>query len=400
MILFPEYQRELATVSRVPKAEPDILLCFSHLRWDFVFQRPQHLMTRFGKTYRIFYFEEPLEEEGSAAPRLDRRAVAPGVVVTTPMLPAGTPAEDRSGILRELLDALVADEGQPAVAWYYTPMMVPFSFHLEPGCVVYDCMDELANFRFAPPELLSLERRLLDRADVVFTGGYSLYEVKREKHGNVYPFPSSVDRAHFMQARSVAEQSADQRDIPGPRLGFYGVIDERFDIALLDEVAAARPDWSFVMLGPVVKISEDELPRRDNIHYLGCKTYDELPAYLGGWDVALMPFAMNAATRFISPTKTPEYLAGGRPVVSTPIADVKRHYGDLAGVRIARTAEQFIEACETALELAHGSRGWLAEADLLMSTQSWDVTQARMAGLIDQVLVVPEAAAADAMVAV
>ena len=326
-----------------------------------------------------------MEETGLAGPRLNRRSVAPGVEVVTPMLPEELPTEERNAVLRTLLDELVAAEGQPAVAWYYTPMMLPFSAHLEPDCVVYDCMDELANFRFAPPELLPLERRLLDRADIVFTGGYSLYEAKREKHGNVYPFPSSVDRAHFMKARSVDSEPADQRDIPGPRLGFYGVIDERFDTQLLDAVAKARPDWSFVMLGPVVKISEEDLPRRDNIHYLGCKSYDELPAYLGGWDVALMPFAINAATRFISPTKTPEYLAGGRPVVSTPITDVKRHYGDLAGVRIARTPDQFVAACEAALELARGSKGWLAEADLLMSTQSWDVTQARMAGLIAQV---------------
>ena len=208
----------------------------------------------------------------------------------------------------------------------------------------------------------------------------------RQRHGNVHPFPSSVDLAHFMKARSVDAQPADQADIPGPRFGFYGVIDERFDTALLDAVAAQRPDWSFVMLGPVVKISEDELPRRDNIHYLGGKTYEELPAYLGGWDVALMPFAINAATRFISPTKTPEYLAGGRPVVSTPIADVKRHYGNITGVRIARTPEQFLAACDAALELSRDTDRWLPEVDLLLSGQSWDITQARMAGLIDQVL--------------
>ena len=386
MILFPNSQRELAAFTRDTNGRSENLFCFSHLRWDFVFQRPQHLMTRFGKTYRVFYFEESVEDAALVEPRLDRRTVADGVEVITPMLPPGIAESDQRGVLRDLLDAFVAAEGQPTVAWYYTPMMVPFSFHLDAQCVVYDCMDELANFRFAPPELLSFEQRLLDRADVVFTGGYSLYEAKRQLHGNVHPFPSSVDRPHFMKARAVGNEPADQSAIPGPKFGFYGVIDERFDIDLLDAIADARPDWSFVMLGPVVKISEEELPRRDNIHYLGSKSYDELPAYLGGWDVALMPFAINAATQFISPTKTPEYLAGGRPVVSTPIADVKRHYGDMAGVRIARTAEQFVAACEAALQLSKEPDSWLPAADLMLSTQSWDVTQARMSGLIDLAL--------------
>jgi glycosyltransferase involved in cell wall biosynthesis len=148
-----------------------------------------------------------------------------------------------------------------------------------------------------------------------------------------------------------------------------------------------RPDWTFVMVGPVVKIGEDELPRRHNICYLGSKTYEQLPAYLAGWDVALMPFAMNESTQFISPTKTPEYLAGGKPVVSTPIRDVVRHYGQLEGVQIASTAEEFVAACDKALDLSHHREsGWLAEADLMLSAASWDTTQARMAGLIADAL--------------
>ena len=240
-----------------------------------------------------------------------------------------------------------------------------------------------SKFKFAPVKLLELEQELIDRADVVFTGGSSLYEAKKDRHHNVHCFPSSVDRAHFCKARARQFDPADQEDLPRPRLGFYGVIDERFDIELLDKVAEMRPDWSFVMVGPVVKISEDELPKRPNIHYLGGKTYDQLPAYLSGWDVALMPFAMNELTQFISPTKTPEYLAGGKPVVSTPIKDVVRHYGQLEGVKIASTPEEFVAACEEALELSRNPEsGWLAEADLMLSATSWDTTQARMAGLI------------------
>jgi UDP-galactopyranose mutase len=247
---------------------------------------------------------------------------------------------------------------------------------------VYDAMDELSKFKFAPEHLLSYEQELIDRADVVFTGGASLFEAKKHRHDNVHCFPSSVDRTHFVKARARQFDPADQEDLPRPRLGFYGVLDERFDTELLDKVAEMRPEWSFVMVGPVVKIAPEDLPHRPNIHYLGPKTYAELPAYLAGWNVALMPFAMNESTEFISPTKTPEYLAGGKPVVSTPVKDVVRTYGELQGVRIAADAESFVAECEKALELSDNPFEWLTEADLMLSATSWDTTQARMAGLV------------------
>jgi glycosyltransferase involved in cell wall biosynthesis len=276
-------------------------------------------------------------------------------------------------------------------------MMLTFSRQLEADVTVYDAMDELSKFRYPPVKLLDHEQELIDRADLVVTGGTSLYEAKKHRHANVYCFPSSVDRAHFARARAELFDPADQEDLPLPRLGFYGVIDERFDTDLLARIAEMRPDWSFVMVGPVVKISEDELPKRANIHYLGPKTYGQLPAYLSGWDVALMPFAMNESTQFISPTKTPEYLAGGKPVVSTPIRDVVRHYGQLEGVQIAAGPESFVAACETALKLARDPEsGWLAEADLILASSSWDTTQARMAGLIANLLGTGKATAASA----
>ena len=247
-------------------------------------------------------------------------------------------------------------------------------------------------------KLLELEQELIDKADIVFTGGSSLYEAKKDRHDNVHCFPSSVDRVHFLKARARQFDPADQEELPRPRLGFYGVIDERFDTELLAKAAEMRPDWSFVMLGPVVKIAQEDLPRRPNIHYLGAKTYAQLPAYLSGWDVALMPFAMNESTEFISPTKTPEYLAGGKPVVSTPVRDVVRHYGHLEGVLIAGDAESFVAACDQALELGrHPEQGWLAEADLILSATSWDTTQARMAGLIADLLGTRSATASSAL---
>ncbi len=357
------------------------LICFSHLRWDFVFQRPQHLLSRLARANRVIYWEEPVSASGPARleSTLDPKH---GVTVVRPHLPDDLTGAEREAALRTLLDETLAERSGPLVAWYYTPMMLPFSRHLEADCVVYDCMDELANFRFAPPELLPLEAELLQRADLVFTGGYSLYEAKRDRHPRVFPFPSSVEREHFAAARADLPAPGDQSGIPAPRLGFYGVIDERMDLDLIAAVADARPDWSLVMVGPVVKIDDADLPRRPNIHYLGSKDYRELPAYLHGWDVALMPFAINDATRFISPTKTPEYLAAGRPVVSTPIADVIRHYGELEGVAIAADAEAFVAACERALALDETDPEWLAEADRVLATMDWETTFASMWSLV------------------
>jgi glycosyltransferase involved in cell wall biosynthesis len=379
----------------VSEAEPSVpdparptLLCFSHLRWDFVFQRPQHLMSRFAREMTVVFWEEPVDigRRDTAYLKVRQAENFPNVRVVTPHLPEGLGGEQREEALGRLLDAHVSITNGPLVTWYYTPMMLPFSRHLGASVVVYDCMDELSKFRFAPEHLLDLEQELIDRADLVFTGGASLYEAKKSRHSSVHCFPSSVDRDHFAKARRELAQPADQAELKHPRLGFYGVIDERFDIDLLRQMADMRPNWSFVMVGPVVKIGEDELPRAANIHYVGGKTYEQLPAYLAGWDVALMPFAMNESTQFISPTKTPEYLSGGKPVVSTPVRDVVRTYGHLEGVHIAHDADGFVRCCELALEQSRGEGDWLAEADLLLSATSWETTQARMSGLIAEVL--------------
>jgi UDP-galactopyranose mutase len=365
------------------------LICFSHLRWNFVFQRPQHLMSRFAREMDVIFWEEPIEigRRETAYLKVREAEDASGVRVVVPHLPEGMPEEAREAALARLLDAHLAAVRGPLIAWYYTPMMLTFSRHVTPDLTVYDAMDELSKFKFAPEHLLGYEQELIDRADILFTGGSSLYEAKKDRHDNVHCFPSSVDRCHVATARARQFDPADQEDLPKPRLGFYGVIDERFDTELLARAAEMRPDWSFVMVGPVVKISEADLPKRPNIHYLGSKTYAQLPGYLSGWDVALMPFAMNESTQFISPTKTPEYLAGGKPVVSTPIKDVVRHYGHIQGVLIADNAEDFVAQCERALDLSRNPEsGWLAEADLLLSATSWATTQARMAGLVHDLL--------------
>ena len=353
------------------------LICLSHLRWDFVYQRPQHLLSRCARGRRVVFVEEPVEEEGVARLELGQREG--GVWVATPRLPPGAGPE----VLRGLLDELfVWWDIRDYVLWYYTPMALPFTRHLRPLATVYDCMDELSAFKGAPAEMRQAEAELMARADLVFTGGLSLYEAKRPQHPRVYAFPSSVDVAHFARARAAGEDPADQARIPRPRLGFFGVIDERMDLELIAGVADARPDWQLIMVGPVVKIDPAELPRRANIHYLGAKSYAELPAYLAGWDVALLPFARNEATRFISPTKTPEYLAAGRPVVSTPIRDVVRPYGERGLARIAGSAPEFVAAVEAAL--GEDARERVERGDDFLARTSWDRTWARMEALIGQ----------------
>jgi UDP-galactopyranose mutase len=361
-------------------ANQGLLLCFCHLRWNFVFQRPQHLMTRFARRQPVVIWEEPIVG-GVQAPTVEVSAGGAGIRVVTPQLPYGLDQQATEAALADLLDAFLAGERKVAIAWYYTPMMRSFSRHVAADCTVYDCMDELSAFRFAPPELLALEEELIGAADLVFTGGYSLYEAKQTRHPDVRPFPSSVDVAHFARARERAPGRNER-----PRLGFYGVIDERMDLDLLRELADARPDWTIEMVGPVVKIDPADLPQRDNLLYPGARSYDELPGTIADWDVALMPFAINEATRFISPTKTPEYLAAGRPVVSTPIIDVVRHYGTIEGVGIAEAGTRFIQACDEALALVQGnSLAWRDEADALLAATSWDDTAAAMMAAIDEV---------------
>lgn len=362
------------------------LLCLSHLRWDFVYQRPQHLLSRAAREgRRVFFFEEPAF--GTDELRLETGAREDGVMVAQPHLPHGLSPHEIEVAQRRLLDELIGREKiSNFVLWYYTPMARGFSAHLHPAVTVYDCMDELSMFKDAPPELKQREAGLLGGiADLVFTGGQSIFEAKLEQTGGsarVHCFPSSIDFKHFAGAREIKQDPADQALVPHPRLGFFGVVDERFDIELLRDLAAERPAWQFVIIGPVVKIDEAVLPRAANIHYLGGKSYQELPAYIAGWDVALLLFARNDATRFISPTKTPEYLAAARPVISTSIRDVIRPYGDQKLVEIADDATGMIAAAEKFLDSDFDKTEWLGRVDAFLAGTSWDETWKRMSELI------------------
>lgn len=356
-----------------------VLLVLSHLRWDFVFQRPQHLMTRAARDYEVVFFEEPQEEDG-AAPRLERFERA-GVLVVRPVLPRGLSPEVSVATQRALLGTLLAPRaGRRLALWFYSPMFLALAGPLPADAVVYDCMDELSAFRGAPPAMLEMERRLLARADLVFTGGRSLFEAKRGRHHAVHLFPSSIDTRHFGRARHGLPEPAALAPLPHPRIGFFGVVDERMDLALVAALAALRPHWSFCMIGPVAKIDPASLPRAANIHWLGPRDYRDLPAHLAHFDAGFMPFALNESTRFISPTKTPEFLAAGLPVVSTPVTDVVRDYGAPGLVEIAQDAAGMAAKLD---HLLHRPRdAWLARVDARLAAQSWDRSWAQMDTLL------------------
>jgi UDP-galactopyranose mutase len=371
------------------------LFVFSHLRWGFVYQRPQHLLTRLARDFQVFFFEEPVYND--AEPYLASSEPAPGVEVLTPHTRVRMPGfhDDQLATLETLVAEFAAERAiaEPFV-WLYTPMALPLVSDLEPRAVIYDCMDDLASFKFAPRQLGQREDALMKLADIVLTGGPSLHEKRKGLHANIHCLPSAVDAGHFSPAHlqphtlECAAARALHEGMPHPRLGFFGVIDERLDLDIVAGIADQRPDWQITMVGPVVKIDPSSLPQRPNIRWLGMQSYDMLPYLQSHWDVCLLPFALNESTRFISPTKTLEYLAGGKPVVSTPILDVQSLYGEV--VRIAADATGFVEAAEAAMrEPADHRAVRLAAAQALVDGCTWDGTAARIRTLMMEFVRVP-----------
>lgn len=363
---------------------PRAIIVFSHLRWSFVYQRPQHLLTRMAGRRRVIFFEEPVYDH-EREPFLECSMPEPGVLVCRPHTPSQEAGfhDEQLQWLTPLLEKLLSKENLGRyIAWFYTPMALPLARVLRPALVVYDCMDELTGFLQAPKELVQREKALLEVADLVFTGGPSLYQAKKNHHPEVHCFPSSVDASHFSLACDPGCEHATQKVLPKPRLGYFGVLDERLDLPLLHTMALSNPDWQIVMVGPVLKISPELLPRLPNIHYFGQQEYAALPGYLAGWDVCLIPFALNDATRFISPTKTLEYMAAEKPVVSTPITDVAVPYGDI--VFIGDSIGNFIDACKKALALSPNRyREMVGAMRQVLAGTSWDATVQAMSQLID-----------------
>lgn len=371
-------------MSQIENTMPNHLICFSHLRWDFVYQRPQHLLSRFAKDATVYFYEEPVtHQQKNNFLSISKREEH--IYVIVPHLSQDTATADTDEILTQLFDEFVSNfELENCLFWYYTPMALKFSQKHKARLTIYDCMDELLAFKYADPDLAAFEKIMMAKADLVFTGGHSLYEAKKQYHSNIFPFPSSIDKNHFNAARNAAE-AEDQASIVGPKIGFFGVIDERFDIDLIAEMAEQQPDWQLILIGPILKIDQETLPQRKNIHYLGQKSYQELPNYLVGWDVALIPFLLNDSTRYISPTKTPEYLAANIPVVSTPIRDVVHPYGVNKLVHIAKDHHEFIAA--VAMELAvKDKRTWTESVEHFLKDISWDQTHQAMCAQIKSTL--------------
>lgn len=358
------------------------VVCFSHLRWNFVFQRPQHLLSRWAKEARVFYIEEPVFGNfESNFLKTIYSSENPGITTITPHLKDTLGENEINNYLKNAVNEIIKwYRINDYLLWYLTPMAIPYTTELNPKIVVYDSMDELSCFKGAHPNMIKNENHLLKLADVVFTGGFNLYEFKKHRHHNIHPFPSSVDQRHFESGAGCPDPE-DQRTIARPRVGFFGVIDERLDIELLDGLAVKMPEFQFIMIGPIVKIDPETLPKHKNIHYLGQKSYHELPSYLAHWDVAFLPFAKNESTRFISPTKTPEYLCAMKPVVSTSIRDVVVPYGEMGMVEIADNVEDFSTAIKRALSYSD-DKHWQSMVVEHLKVNSWDLTWSKMKDLI------------------
>lgn len=346
--------------------EYDIIV-FCHLRWDFVYQRPQHLLTRLAKDYKMLVVEEPIGKHAEAHTQIT--AVSENLHVLKPQI-------NHINELGEYLRSVLKQKSF-SHAWFYSAAFVPILDALDFDTIIYDCMDELSLFKGASNTLISQETYLLSEADIVFTGGKSLYEAKKQNHKNVFCFPSSVDVDHFAGQRNSSDIPSDIADVPSPIVGYYGVIDERIDLELIEKTAKNSPDHSFVMIGPICKIEEEDLPRAKNIFYLGMKSYDELPAYLNSFDFAMMPFALNDSTKFISPTKTLEYMCANIPIISTRIKDVVREYSDC--INLIRDEADFAEA------LKKPKQNFAMFYEDVLENTSWDKTANRMSEIIEKV---------------
>lgn len=347
------------------------MVVFCHLRWQFVYQRPQHLISRMAKNRKVLLIEEPIgydpEQENTA-----------NLIIINDNLHILQPRVQNIEAIANIIPKFIKNN-HISIGWFYSASFSSLMDSFKFETIVYDCMDELTLFKGAPEHLIHQEKYLMASADIIFTGGKSLYESKKQNHANVYCFPSSVDEPHFAQALNGIEIPADIANLQAPVVGYFGVIDERIDLKLLHETALKLPNVSFVMIGPLAKIEESDLPKEDNIYYLGMRSYNELPHYLKGFDIAMMPFAINDATKYISPTKTLEYMAAGKPIISTKITDVVRDYSIC--VNLVETADEFAEAITFLFEKRDQLSMSLEYFDILKNT-SWDSTANKMQNII------------------
>jgi glycosyltransferase involved in cell wall biosynthesis len=397
--LRPRPKRPSSRLTFKQPVEDYSLIVHSHLGWDWVWQRPQQFVSRLSRRRKVLFVEIAAPDPELAAPlaRFRTPEKFPNITLLTLRFPArrwddGAYVDaERRRLVQEFVAGPRAGHFENPVQWFYDPMAAPaFAGHMGEILTVYDCMDELSGFRYAPPEIIERELALLARADVVFTGGRRLFEVKRRLHDNCHFYGCGVESEHFGQARAAhTAVPAELAVLPKPVLGYFGAVDERMDYELLARLAAANPGWSVVMIGPVIKVEADSLPRRPNLHWLGQRAYADLPAFAKGFDLCLMPFALNEATAFINPTKALEYMAAGREIISTAVPDVVHNFGSV--VKIARTREEFITLCRQAI--ARPDHAAIGRGLKMAGENSWDSIVARLESHIAEALVRKGAAA-------
>jgi glycosyltransferase involved in cell wall biosynthesis len=369
---------------------PIIVHC--HLRWEGVWQRPQQFLSRISQRHKILFVEGPILHETQDAPTYELIEVPqyPNVTVMRTHFPASRFENgawvdaERLRLLQEAMRNELKGAFDQPVQWFYDPMSAPcFIGKLNERAVVYDCMDELSQFKFAPPELRAREKTLLAAADVVFAGGRKMWLSKSKQNDNAHFYGCGVDVKHFAKARlAETEIPSDVASLSRPILGYFGVVDERLDYELIAKLADANPDWSVVMVGPVVKVDPATLPKRNNIHWLGRREYAQLPNYTKAFDVCMMPFALNEATEYINPTKALEYMATAKPIVSTAVPDVVSNFGEV--VSIAISPQCFVEMCERVL--ANPDEEAIERGLKMADNNQWEAIVAKLEGHIEDVL--------------
>ncbi|MEO7699805.1 MAG: glycosyltransferase [Opitutus sp.] len=371
-------------------SHPIIALC--HLSWDWVWQRPQQFLSRLAKTHPVLFVETYCADVPSTVVRLRSPENCPNVTICEMHLPASRWSDgkfidrERRRALRRALTNDLEGRFDDAILWFNDPMAVTaFAGHLDESLIVYDCMDELSQFKGAPPALIEREYDLLEVADVVFCGGRKMRDKRLPYNANSHFYGTGVDIAHFGSARSSALAVAPEiAELRGPVLGYFGVVDERIDYDLLAALADADPKWHVVMVGPTTKVDPATFPKRPNLHFIGGRAYAQLPTLTKGFSVCLMPFARNEATEYINPTKALEYMAAGRPVVSTALDEVKSNFSGVA--RIARNHTEFIEMCQR--EVASPSRSRIERGLKLAQENTWDAIVGKMERHVAEALTV------------
>jgi hypothetical protein len=378
----------------MPMPALPVLMVFSHMAWNPGQGRTPQLMAALAGRWQILFVEAPRHAAGAA--RLESRAIRAGLTVltlTTPAPAAGFHDDAQAFGVTLLREELAGRRLKIDIAWLDTPMAWPLAQALGIACLAYDCLEgPPASLQFDAALLHQRESALMRTAALMVAAGPSLFNAHRHRHANLHCVCSAVHAEHFSPASLELTSARARRghvlqsSLARPRLGYFGSIDERLDLDLLAALADRQPGWAFVMVGSVAGIAAERLPQRRNIHWLGEQDDALLPYLLAGWDLALMPYVVSEATRFLMPSQTLEYMAGYQPIVSTPVRDVQALYAPAVTIA-APQAEAFSSACEEVLaESARARSARLIDMARIVARHAWANTADFVHGLLDEVL--------------